>query len=201
MIQNSVRFTDEDYSAEIPDWNVGETKNETIISLSRGACTMIINNYNAPADTLYEWREKYIEENDSFELVQKNPEENKLVYEMHTENFTLHMESVITYCNYQSYSLITICEEEYFKDNEEVLEVIGESPKCAKEYTIAPEIIEVEEIEEIPVDDRIVETDVGSEYGINAEAVVAFFNSNPLFIKIMKKYDKVNLRIIGEDGT
>jgi hypothetical protein len=193
-------FVEDDYSVKIPEWGSGDVKNETIISLSHGACTVLINKYNAPSDTLYEWGEKYIEENDSLELVEKDPEEKGMTYRLHTENVTLHIESAITYCNYQSYILITICEENYFKDNADVLETIEGSPSCAREYTITPEIIEIDEVEEIPEDDRIVETDVGSEYGINAEAVVAFFNSNPIFVKVMKNYDKVNLRITGEDG-
>ncbi len=196
---NFSTFIDDDYSAKIPEWNPGDVKNETIISLSQGACTVLINKYNAPSDTLYEWGEKYVEENESLELVQKNPKENEMTYLMHTENVSLHIGSVITYCNYQSYNLITICENNYFEENADILEIIGESPGCAKEYTITPKIIEVEEAEEMPEEDRIVETDVGSEYGINAEAVVSFFNSNPIFVKVMKNFDKVNLRIIGDD--
>ncbi|MFH1684996.1 MAG: hypothetical protein ABH983_01695 [Candidatus Micrarchaeota archaeon] len=192
-------FIDEDYSAKIPEWNQGKAENETIISLSQGACTVLLNKYNAPSETLYDWTEKYIEENDSLELDSKSSSKKKISYQMHTENFTLHIESKITYCNFQSYNMITICEDAYFKDNAEILEYIGDSPKCAKEYSIAPEIIKVEEAEEIPEEERIVETDVGLEYGINAEAVVSFFNSNPVFVKVMKKYDKVNLRIEGDE--
>ena len=192
-------FIDDDYSAKIPEWNQGEAENETIIRLSQGACTVILNKYNAPSDTLYDWTEKYIEENDSLELDEKNPSKHEIAYQLHAEDVTLHIASKITYCNYQSYNMITICEEGYFKDNEEVLGYILDSPECAKEYSVAPEIAELEEVEEIPEEERIVETDVGAEYGINAEAVVTFFNSNPIFVKVMKKYDRVNLRITGDD--
>jgi hypothetical protein len=192
-------FVDGDYSAKIPEWDSGEVKNETIISVSRGACTVLINKYNAPSDTLYGWGEEYIKENDSLELVQKDPEVKEMEYLMHAKNVTLHIESTITYCNYQSYNLITVCENNYFQENAEILESIEKSPSCAKEYRITPEITEVEEVENIPEEERIVETDVGSGYGINAEAVVSFFNSNPIFVKVMKNYDKVNLRIIGDD--
>ncbi len=192
-------FIDDDYSAKIPEWNQGEAEKETIISLSEGACTVILNRYNAPADTLYDWTEKYIEENGSLELDSKSPSKHEISYQLHAEDVTLHIESKITYCNYQSYNMIALCEEQYFEDNVDVLEYILDSPKCAKEYSIAPEIVELEEVDEIPEEERIVETDVGEEYGINAEAVVSFFNSNPIFVKVMKKYDRVNLRITGDE--
>lgn len=192
-------FIDEDYSAKIPEWDEGTVENETIVRLSKGACTMVLNKYNVLSDTLYDWAERYIEENDSLEPIRMDPEENRIEYEMKAGNVTLRIDSAITYCNYQSYDMITICEKGYFEENEDTLKVIGGSPRCARTYTIAPEITEVEETKEIPEEDRVVETDVGEEYGINAEAVVSFFNGNPIFVKVMKNYDKVNLRITADD--
>jgi hypothetical protein len=188
-------FIDEDYSTKIPDWSKGEINaKEGILAYTQNACTVALNKYNTPAENLYSWIENYIENNESITLVQKNVPENDIKYDLAFENISLRIRAKIVYCNYHSYNLIAMCEQNYFENNSHVLDTILDSPKCANDYSFTPEIKDVEEPPE-PKEERIAQTDAGLEYGINAESVVQFFNGNPLFAKVMKKYDKVNLRI------
>jgi hypothetical protein len=191
-----LQFVEEDYSLDRPDWDEGNTSGEQVFVFTRSACSVILNRYNTPADNVYGWLEKYVDDNESIELVHKNVPEKDITYDVQYGEVLIRARSKTTYCNYQSYNIIGLCEKNYYENNSQVLDRIIDSAKCAREYTFTPEITEVEQV---PEEDRIVETDVGSEYGINAESVVIFFNSNPVFVKVMKNYDKVNLQIIDED--
>ncbi len=192
-------FVEGDYSVQLPEWNETDVGGEdTVVALIYGPCATFLNKYNSPSDNLYDWTEDYIESNDSIELVHKDVPAKQVIYDSTSGNVTIRINSRIIYCNYQSYSILTLCEKEYYMDNSAVLESIIDSAECAREYVIAPEIVDLG-APPPPEEERIVETDAGEEYGINAEAVVAFFNSNPFFLKVMKNYDKVNLRIIDEE--
>ncbi|MFH2101145.1 MAG: hypothetical protein ABII71_03600 [Candidatus Micrarchaeota archaeon] len=193
------RFVEEDYSVQLPEWNeIDVGGEETIVALAYGPCATFLNKYNSPSDNLYGWMDDYIESNDSLNLIHKDVPAKQVIYDSTNGNVTMRTNSRIIYCNYQSYYILTMCEKEYYLDNSDVLESIVDSAKCAREYAINPEIADLE-VPPPPEEERIVETDAGAEYGINAEAVVAFFNTNPIFLKIMKNYDKVNLRIIDEE--
>jgi hypothetical protein len=192
-------FIDEDYSVNVPDWSKGEINaEEGILAYTRNTCTVALNKYNAPSENLFSWIENYIENNDSITLVHKNVPEKDITYDLALENVSLRVRMRAVYCNYQSYNMITMCEKNYFENNSNVLDSIVSSGICAKDYSFTPEIKDIE-VPPPPEEKKIVETNVGEEYGINAENVVIFFNSNSIFEKVMKKYEKVNLRISDEE--
>ncbi|MHA2335550.1 MAG: hypothetical protein ACXAEU_26200, partial [Candidatus Hodarchaeales archaeon] len=134
-------FIDEDYSVNVPDWSKGEIKaEEGILAYTRNACMVALNKYNTPADHLYSWMENYVENNESIELVHRNVPEKEIMYDLALENISLRIGARIVYCNYYSYNLIAMCEQNYFENNSQVLDTILDSPNCAKDYSFAPEI-------------------------------------------------------------
>lgn len=206
-------FVDEDYSVDMPDWEMGKAGEDTVFAYTRLACSVVLNKYSTPSENLYGWIEQHVDNNESIKLVHKHVPNQEIIYDTPYGDLTVRTRSKTVYCNYQSYNIITMCEKGYYEENKEVLEHIVDSSKCAKEYVFSPEITTIEakeiEVEESDSEETteqpeqtpgVVETDVGEEYGINAEGVVIFFNSNPLFKKVMRYYDRVNLHIVGDNG-
>ncbi len=197
-------FEEEDFEIEYPEWNdiTGHFGEENILAATEGYCTVLVNKHNALPEDLINWLELAIETQDETELIDSDKitdEEYTMKYRGPYENNTLLTNSNILYCNYQSYITAVVCVEENYKEEyEEIKNQVLDSIECKEEYKIPkmeiPEEIEEQEPEVIEeIENTIVQTDAGDEYGINAEAVVYFINNNEFFTKVMSDFDKANL--------
>jgi uncharacterized lipoprotein NlpE involved in copper resistance len=201
-------FEQEDFTIESPEWGeINDLSDDTIFSSTKGSVSILVNKHNALPEDLYNWITENIENNEGHKLLlakEVNEGEYEYKYTFPYEEHTLIAESKIFYCNYESYAPVVVyIESMYDKDVEEVKNKVLNSAVCKKTYPIPkPEIPEeiIEQQPEIIEETKgIVKTDIGEEYGLDAEAIVYFINTNQFFIKIMKDFPNANLVL--EDAT
>ncbi|MBU0535543.1 MAG: hypothetical protein KKE20_01155 [Nanoarchaeota archaeon] len=200
-------YKEDDFSVKYPDWAKLQDNAEHKVGVSKGICSVVVDMHNALPKDIYNWYKKAINDNDDNNLLDSSAEGDTyyITYDMPYEDKTIISTSKVIYCNYQSYIIQVLCVEGMITEEyEEIRDYIIESSGCAKEYEIpTPEKVEEakkEAEEEDPgaieeIEDEIVKTNAGEEFGIDEEAVVYFINSNDFFTKIMKDFPKANIVI------
>ncbi|MFC1732515.1 hypothetical protein ACFL6I_19600 [candidate division KSB1 bacterium] len=205
-------YTEDDFSIRYPDWDKLQDNAEHKVGVSRGVCSIIVDRHNALPKDIYDWFKTAIKENDDNNLIDSSTKGDTyyLTYDMPYEDKTITSTSKVLYCNYQSYITQVLCVNELVTDEyEDIMDEVLENSECAKEYEIpTPKKVEEakkeaeekepEVIEEI--EDEIVKTNAGEEFGIDEEAVVYFINNNDFFTKIMKDFPKANILIEDPDN-
>ena len=204
-------FDDDDFSVEYPEWDVMPTEDESLLAVSKGVCSVLVNKHNALPGDISDWLQTAIKDNDDHELMDASEDDDvyHLSYEMPYEETTVTSTMKVFYCNYQSYITQILCVNELVTEEyEDIRDKILDSAECSKRYEIpTPELIEEKKeeiIEEEPdvieeIEDEIVKTNAGEEFGIDEEMVVYFINNNVFFGKIMKDFPKGNLVIEDDD--
>lgn len=196
-------FEEDDFEIEYPQWSKVDFGNNTILGVSKGVCSVMVNKHNALPEDLYSWLNLALEG----KVIESEAENDvySIKYNSDYEDKVLISEAKMFYCNYQSYMPAVVCiEDEYKEEDKEIIEKVLESAQCKKEYKI-PKVEITEEIKEQEpevveeIENEIVKTDAGEEFGIDAEAVVYFINSNEFFTKVMKDFPKANL-VFEDDG-
>jgi hypothetical protein len=207
-------FEEEDFSLEYPDWDIIENnEDQRLLGVSKGICSIIVDKHNALPEDISNWITTEINNKSSHELINTSSEDNIYLidYELPYQDKTLTAYTKIQYCNYQSYLTQVLCvnnlaDANYLKIKDSVLD----NSKCAKEYIVPTkkiieetkkEILEKEPeiIEEIKKD--IVKTNIGDEFGIDAELIVYFVNNNVFFKKILKDFPRDNLIIEDKENN
>ncbi|MFC1742081.1 hypothetical protein ACFL3V_06095 [Nanoarchaeota archaeon] len=206
-------FEEDDFVIEHPDWtSVDDNTSERVLGVSIGICSVFVNKHNALPKDLAFWIKKTITEKaDHTMLKYRNDQDTYYIdYSFPYEQHTLTAKTKILYCNYMSYATVIACiDNQTTSDIEDMQEKVLESTDCTREYEIpTPKAVEEkkqevkqeepEVIEEI--EDDIIRTDAGEEFGIDEEMVVYFINSNTFFRKIMKDFPKANLVFEDKDN-
>lgn len=196
-------FTENDFELEHPSFTEIENKSkETLLFNTDGRCTTVLQKHNTLPEDLFNWLTLALENKDDHDLLAENKVSDTLYileYKAPYNENTLITNSKILYCNYQSYLTSVVCVEElYSEEYKAIKNKVLDSVTCAEVYEIPqPEIteeikeVEPEVVEEI--ENEIVLTDAGEEFGLNAEAIVYFINGNPFFTKVMADFSKANL--------
>ncbi len=208
-------FRQEDFSVRMPEWAAAANREvETVKAVNRGSCSFTLSKYNTPKDSMYEWLENEFRTNNTYGLESSDGEE-LLEYSFgYRDEYVVKAVTKLEYCNYLTYAMTMTCVDEEFELRGEEKDKVFDSMGCAREYVFsdieiepAPEEEEDEETEpgeEPPQEEepgpagRIVESDVAEEYGLDAEAIVSFLNSNPLFQTLFGGMDKVNFKVEDE---
>ena len=201
-------FREDDFKAAIPVWNKLEDNGDHLAAVSKGVCSVLIDRHNALPEDIINWIETAINENKDQKLIESR--NNKIVYEMPYEDNTVTSTMDIRYCNYQSYITQVLCVNELITEEyKDIRDTIIDSADCTRTYT-PPNKEALEErketiIEEEPeaigeIEDEIVKTNAGEEFGIDEELVVYFINNNAFFTKIMKDFPAANM-IIHDDAN
>ncbi|MFH1455468.1 MAG: hypothetical protein ABIF40_00790 [archaeon] len=195
-----ITYADEDFTITIPELDVQyEISDDNFLTTQTAGCQISVMHYNAPIDFFYEYIGTYYEEN-GIDVLEENGYEYVYTAEYQGYDFMAH--TVMEYCNYMTYVTSVNCEENYYEDNQDVVQTILNSIDCAQVYTVPEEVIvdEGEDPEPAPIAEDIVETNAGLEYGINPEWVVYFLNENEIAVIIFFDYAKINLIIENSDG-
>ncbi|MBW2965107.1 hypothetical protein KY363_06630 [Candidatus Woesearchaeota archaeon] len=209
-----VPYRQDDFSVSAPYWSGMEgNASERVFAVSSGVCSVIVNRYNAlPAD-LASWIKKTIDETSDHDLLSydQKGDEYYIDYGFKYEQYDVTARTRMFYCNYLTYDVITTCITNMTNaDLSAMQDKVLKSAKCAQTYEIpTPKVIEQkkEEVrEEEPeviedIEESIVHTNAGAEFGIDEEMVVYFINNNAFFTKIMKDYPEANLRIEDKDQS
>ncbi len=199
-IQTESSFTtevDEDFSIKIPEGEITYESNEdNVLSTQYEGCQITVMKYNSPIDFFYEYLKTYYKET-GIDILNEDKTNYKFYYSAQYQGYDFQSLVVMNYCNYLTYVSTISCEKNYYDVNQNLINTITNSITCAKEYSIPEEITEEEPA---PIEENIVETDAGLEYGINAEWVVYFLNSNELAQAIFIDYEKINLIIENTEG-
>ncbi|MBU1632673.1 MAG: hypothetical protein KJ580_05665 [Nanoarchaeota archaeon] len=206
-------YQDDDFSVNYPDWQESSDGGEQrVLGVTKGACSVIVDKHNALPKDIFNWISKAITEKEDQTLLSASTDKNEyeIVYQFPYQDSTITATTKIFYCNYQSYLSQVICVDEYITDDDEMIkESVLESARCAKEYEVpTPQKIEEEKeelLEKEPevieeIEDEIVKTNAGEEFGIDEEMVVYFINSNDFFTKVMADFPKANLVIEDKDN-
>jgi hypothetical protein len=196
-------YKEDDFSVIYPDWEKLQDNSEHSLAVSKGVCSVIVDRHNALPEDIYAWYKDAISKNKDNNLLGSSSEGDiyYVTYNMPYEDYTVTSASKVIYCNYQSYITQVLCVDELItEDYGKITDRIIDSAVCAKEYEVpTPEKIEEakqenpEAIEEI--EESIVKTNAGEEFGIDEEAVVYFINNNAFFTKVMKDFPKANIVI------
>jgi hypothetical protein len=205
-------FEQEDFIIESPEWaEINDLGDDTIYSSSKGSVSVIVNKHNALPEDLYNWITENIETNEGHKLLLAKPTKEESEYEYKYsfpyEEHTLIAESKIFYCNYESYAPVVVYIESMYDEKvEEIKNKVLNSAVCKKPYIIPQPKIPEEIIEEQPeiieeIENEIVKTEIGDEYGLDAEAIVYFINTNKFFTIIMADFPKANLVLTDADGN
>ncbi len=206
-------FVDGDFSVEYPEWDwLNDGEEQRILSVSRGVCSVIVDKHNALPSDITDWLIKSIKDNSEHELLKSSVKDDVyyLDYGLKYDEMDVTATTKVFYCNYQSYITQVVCVDELMTQQyENSRDSVIKSSVCAKQYEIpTPSIVEkkkkdiVEEEPEIieEIEDSIVKTDAGEEFGIDEEMVVYFINGNVFFGKIMEDFPKGNLVIEDKDN-
>ncbi|MFH1752379.1 MAG: hypothetical protein ABH821_05590 [archaeon] len=192
---------------------------ETIINTVYKNCLVALKKHNAIPEQMFAWLTITIDNDPNSTIYEINPEEFELTYSFPNNNQTFYSKLKLSYCNYQTYSVITACDQESFVLNDEIINTTINSLECEGDYNysdifeetptepeqpVEPEEPETppeepesppEEPEKPAEDDRIVYTTIAQEYGIDAEALVVLINNNTFFRFILAEFPQVNLKI------
>lgn len=201
-------FQDQDFLIEYPDWSViPEETGQRVLGVSKGVCSVIVDKHNALPKDIFDWIEKSLEVKGDQELQESSHEGDvySLVYGLEYDGTDLTAYTKVLYCNYQSYIAQVVCMDEFFTDDlANIKDQVLDSVRCSRYYEIpTPEKIKQEKeevVEKEPdvieeIEDEIVKTDAGAEFGIDEELIVYFINNNAFFNKVMKDFPKGNLVI------
>jgi len=178
-----------------------------VLGVTKGVCSVVVDKHNALPKDIINWLNEAIDD----QIIDSSEHNNEydLVYQLQYENSTITAMTKVFYCNYQSYLTQVLCVDEHIDDDDAIIrDTILDSARCAKEYDI-PTPKKIEEKKEIviekepevieEIEDEIVKTNAGQEFGIDEEMVVYFINSNAFFTKIMKDFPKANLIVEDDD--
>ena len=205
-------FAQEDFTIQSPDWNeLNDTHGEErIVGLSKGVCSLIVDKHNALPKDIVNWLEQAIDTNYNLIGSEKEGDIYYITYELPYQDFTVTATTKIFYCNYFSYITQVLCVNEMITEEyESIKDEILDSSYCLQEYEVpTPQVIQEEKeeiIEEEPevveeIRESVVKTDIGEQYGIDAELVVYFINNNQFFKNVLKDFPKGNL-IAEDDGN
>ncbi|MBW2968170.1 hypothetical protein KY362_06820 [Candidatus Woesearchaeota archaeon] len=210
-----LELEEEDFSVAYPDWNEVEDAadvDERVLGVSIGVCSVFVNKYNARPVDLAGWMKKTVAENHDNELLRYERDGDKYAidYTFPYEQHELIAKTRLQYCNFMTYVTIVACIDRFMTGNlEDMRETVLDSAECTGYYepptpeSIEEEREEVEEeepdvIEEI--EEEIVKTDIGAEFGIDEEMVVYFVNGNAFFRKILRDFPRANLAIHDDDN-
>jgi len=202
-ISTEVSYTthaDEDFTITIPESEVQyEISDDNFLTTQTAGCQISVMHYNTPINFFYDYIGTYYEETGIDVLEEKDYE---YVYTAEYQGYDFMAHTVMEYCNYMTYVTSVNCEENYYDNNQDVVQTILDSINCAQVYTAPEEVVveEGEDLEPAPIAEDIVETDAGLEYGINPEWVVYFLNENEIAVMIFSDYDKINLIIENSEG-
>jgi len=207
-------FHEDDFAMQHPDgWDeMDGDSDERVLGVSAGVCSVIVNKHNARPEDLAHWIDKTVDEKDDHDLLEYSEDDDvyRIDYTFSADEHDLIARSKMFYCNYMTYSAMVVCLEDVdVPGMDELADDVLSSARCKKEYTIpTPKVVEQkreeveeeepEELEEI--EDDIVRTDAGEEYGIDEEIAVYFINNNAFFTKIMKDFPEANLEIEDDDN-
>jgi hypothetical protein len=203
-------FEEQDFFVQYPDWQKIEGGGaEKVIGVTAGVCSVFVNKYNARPADLVQWFEKTISEKEEHKILNAYTNDDKWYfdYSFPYEDKTLTAKTKMSYCNYLTYSTLVACVDDLMTGEEgekyeEMSERVLDSAGCRKEYEIpTPKQIkekraeiEKEEMETFDeLEEGIVRTTIGAEFGIDEELVVYFINNNVFFTKIMQDFPKANL--------
>jgi len=188
-------YNDQDFSVNVPDWEITEEDNAVVMSQSY--CNLYIFENEAKAEDVYDWMY------DSLDDCEDCSFEDGLTYNSEYENTDLKSKVGFNYCNKKTHMVTYTCIDSIY--DEEVAEEIMDSLDCDEEITeieeeeeeeIEPEEDEeiIEEVEDIK--DEIVDLELPEEFGLlDPEWIVWFINSNDFFGFILEDYNEVNLII------
>jgi hypothetical protein len=208
-------FEDMDFSVSYPGWDDlnDDGGEQRMLGKTKGTCSLIVDKHNALPKDIAGWMEKAISEKDGQKLLSSSAvnDEYDISYKLSYNENPLTAETKIFYCNYQSYIVQVLCMDEFASEADlQIRDAILESAGCARTYEVpTPKIVEEkkEELkEEEPevieeIEDDIVRTDAGAEFGIDEEMVVYFINSNAFFTKVMKDFPRANIVIEDKDNS
>jgi len=204
-------YRDEDFSIEYPDWEQNLDGENRLLGVSRGVCSVIVDKHNALPKDIFNWLNITIDEKDDHVLLTTFAANNEysVVYQFPHGESTLTADTKVFYCNYQSYVTQVICIDEYITEDDEIIQKsVLQSARCAKEYEVPTpektkqekEVVKEKEPEVIEeIEDEIVNTNAGVEFGIDEEMVVYFINSNGFFKNVLKDFPKANLVVVDDD--
>lgn len=207
-------YQDDDFYVSYPEWErITDWTDQRLLGITKGVCSIIVDKHNALPNDVFNWLVKSIEDNDNHSLLTSSIEDNEynLVYQFPHGKNTLIATTKVFYCNYQSYITQIICVKEYIsKHYEKIKNSVLESSRCAKEYEI-PTVEKIQEEKKIvkekepeiieEIEDKIVKTNVGQEFGIDEEIVVYFINNNKFLTKVIKDFPKANLLVEDKENN
>jgi len=199
-------FNDGDFSVKYPDWEqINDSNDQRLLGKTKGVCSVIVDKHNALPKDIFNWLTQAIEGNKNQSLLSADSNIYTISYHLTYMENSLTSDMKIVYCNYQSYLTQVICMDDYAtKKDMEIRDSVLDSAGCAKEYEI-PTPVKIEEEKKVvkekepevieEIEDDIVRTDAGEEFGIDADMVVYFINNNLFFTKVLSDFHKVNLVI------
>ena len=186
---------------------------QRILGVSKGVCSVIVDKHNALPKDVYNWIDTAIKEKPDQDLLSSSIDGDiyYFSYNLPYEQYNVTANTKVFYCNYQSYIVQVLCVNEMVTPHfEEARDYIIDSSKCMGEYEV-PSPLKIEEqkeevkseepevIEEI--EEEIVQTNVGEEFGIDEEMVVYFINGNEFFRKIMKDFPESNIVVEDDENN
>lgn len=210
-----ISYSSQDFFAKVPKWDDlnDESGKERVLGVTKGICSVVINEYPARPQDINDWIEKHFKEDAEKRIINssKQGEIYYFIYEESYENYMVTSTNKMFYCNYQTYVVSVVCvnelmNEEYIKVRDQIIKNSG----CKKDYEVVNiekerEAIKIENPEEYKViekiREKIVKTDVGEEFGIDAEMVVYFINNNDFFKRILRDFPKSNMVIEDKENN
>lgn len=202
-------YSSDDFSVDIPDWNLlnDTAGDERILGVTKGVCSVIVNKYTARPQDIDTWIKQNLAKAEGGKNLISSSENGIYYFEFQQlyEQYMVTSKNKMFYCNYVTYVTTVMCVNELMTAEDlERADYILESAKCDKLYEVPNLQEERKEVEqESPeeaeviggIEDEIVKTNVGEEFGIDEEMVVYFINGNDFFKKILKDFHKINMRI------
>lgn len=202
-----------EFSVEVPEWDElnDESNDERVIGVTKGVCSVIVNQYPARPQELNNWIKQNLENQEEQKLLDSYEYEGNYYFEFEQpyEQHIVTSKNKMIYCNYVTYITKIMCVNELSSEEDlEMADYILESAECDGVYEVPDLEQEREEIEEkMPeeveiieeIEEEIVKTNVGEEFGINEEMVVYFINGNYFFKKVLSDFPKTNL-VINDDA-
>ncbi len=200
-------YSNGDFIIDYPKWDKLQDNSEHQLAVSKGVCSVLVDKYNALPEDIYSWYTSSLKKDNILDKSNKN-NIYYITYTMSYEDKIVTSKAKILYCNYESYITQVLCVDDFLTEEyEEIRTNIIDSSLCKRKYeAITQEELKEKAEEESPeivneIEDEIVKTNVGEEFGINEEAVVYFINNNLFFNKIMKDFPKANIVIEDKENN
>jgi hypothetical protein len=188
-------------------------ESQRVLGLSKGICSMIVDKHNAKPKEVHDWLSKAITEKIEQNLITSFFENDTyyIYYEFPYQQYTVTASTKVFYCNYLSYVTQLVCLNEIITPEfEEIRDFVLNSSRCTQEYEVPSPVkieekkvdIEAEEPEVIEeIEEEIVQTNIGEEFGINEGMVVYFINNNEFFRKIMEDFPRSNILVEDDENN